>query len=195
MAIKTFTTGEVLTAADTNTYLANSGLVYVASTTFTSSSSIVVDNCFSSTYDNYRVTIDWLQNTASADLQLQMRDGSGNIATNYGFTSGGSYIVSGTGTFAGFNNSANNTQTSGFIGPVVSTYRGSAVMDVFNPNIARETNWTGTFLTTNATATITMANVIVRNLHNAATACTGFRLATSAGTATGVVTVFGYRKA
>jgi hypothetical protein len=29
MAIKTFTTGEVLTAADTNTYLANSGLVYV----------------------------------------------------------------------------------------------------------------------------------------------------------------------
>ena len=33
MAIKTFTTGEVLTAADTNTYLANSGLVYVASGT------------------------------------------------------------------------------------------------------------------------------------------------------------------
>jgi hypothetical protein len=27
MAIKTFTTGEVLTAADTNTYLANSGLI------------------------------------------------------------------------------------------------------------------------------------------------------------------------
>jgi hypothetical protein len=28
MAIKTFTTGEVLTASDTNTYLANSGLVF-----------------------------------------------------------------------------------------------------------------------------------------------------------------------
>jgi hypothetical protein len=33
MAIKTFTTGEVLTASDTNTYLANSGLVYVKSQT------------------------------------------------------------------------------------------------------------------------------------------------------------------
>jgi hypothetical protein len=29
MAIKTFTTGEVLTASDTNTYLANAGLVFV----------------------------------------------------------------------------------------------------------------------------------------------------------------------
>ena len=32
MAIKTFTTGEVLTASDTNTYLANAGLVYITST-------------------------------------------------------------------------------------------------------------------------------------------------------------------
>ncbi len=29
MAVKTFTTGEVLTAADTNTYLNNGGLVYI----------------------------------------------------------------------------------------------------------------------------------------------------------------------
>jgi hypothetical protein len=32
MAIKTFTTGEVLTASDTNTYLANSGLVVMGAT-------------------------------------------------------------------------------------------------------------------------------------------------------------------
>jgi hypothetical protein len=56
MAIKTFTTGEVLTAADTNTYLANSGLVYVASTTVgTGVSSVTVSSAFNSTYDNYKI--------------------------------------------------------------------------------------------------------------------------------------------
>ena len=58
MAIKTFTTGEVLTASDTNTYLANAGLVYVTSATIgTAVSSVTVSNCFSSTYDAYRIVI------------------------------------------------------------------------------------------------------------------------------------------
>ena len=58
MAIKTFTTGEVLTAADTNTYLANSGLVYVKSQTIGSAvSSVNVTSAFSSTYDNYVITL------------------------------------------------------------------------------------------------------------------------------------------
>jgi hypothetical protein len=55
MAIKTFTTGEVLTAADTNTYLANSGLVYITQATGTAISSLSFNSCFSSTYLNYRV--------------------------------------------------------------------------------------------------------------------------------------------
>ena len=55
MAIKTFTTGEVLTAADTNTYLANSGLVYVKQQTFNGSSTAQLTSCFNSSYDNYRL--------------------------------------------------------------------------------------------------------------------------------------------
>ena len=55
MAVKTFTT-EVLTSADTNTYLANSGLVYITSTTIgTGVSSVTLSSVFSATYDNYRV--------------------------------------------------------------------------------------------------------------------------------------------
>ena len=56
MAVKTFTT-EVLTSADTNTYLANSGLVYVKSHTITSGASVVVTDAFSSTYDNYLIIV------------------------------------------------------------------------------------------------------------------------------------------
>ena len=49
MAIKTFTTGEVLTASDTNTYLANSGLVYVAGASFSGAVSFDVTG-FTSDY-------------------------------------------------------------------------------------------------------------------------------------------------
>jgi hypothetical protein len=56
MAIKTFTTGELLSSSDTNTYLANSGLVYVTSATIgTAVSSVAVANAFSATYDNYKI--------------------------------------------------------------------------------------------------------------------------------------------
>ena len=53
MAVKTFTTGEVLTASDTNTYLANAGLVYITSTSVGTGGSLTVSNCFSATYNNY----------------------------------------------------------------------------------------------------------------------------------------------
>ena len=66
MAIKTFTTGEVLTAADTNTYLANSGLVYITQVALTSGTSVTVSNCFSSTYNSYRVVGNFSRDGASS---------------------------------------------------------------------------------------------------------------------------------
>jgi hypothetical protein len=67
MATKTFTTGEVLTAADTNTYLANSGLVYITQVYLSSgTSSITVSNCFSSTYNSYRVVSNFTRDGASS---------------------------------------------------------------------------------------------------------------------------------
>lgn len=56
MAVKTFATGEILTATDTNTYLANSGLVYIGATTLNAVSNNIT-NVFSATYDSYRVVI------------------------------------------------------------------------------------------------------------------------------------------
>jgi hypothetical protein len=58
MAIKTFTTGEVLTASDTNTYLANSGLVVVKQQAIVGTvSSVAVTSAFSSTYENYKILV------------------------------------------------------------------------------------------------------------------------------------------
>ena len=66
MAIKTFSSGEVLTASDTNTYLNNGGLVYIAGGSATNTSALDVNSVFSSTYDNYRVV---LQTASRSTLQ------------------------------------------------------------------------------------------------------------------------------
>ena len=57
MAVKTFTTGEVLTAADTNTYLANAGLVHIKTATVTNAadSGTTWRSIFDGTYNAYRM--------------------------------------------------------------------------------------------------------------------------------------------
>ena len=64
MAIKTFTTGEVLTAADTNTYLANAGWNYITSGAL--SSAVNFAGCFSATYLNYRIVVNVDTHTGGA---------------------------------------------------------------------------------------------------------------------------------
>jgi hypothetical protein len=83
MAIKTFTTGEVLTAADTNTYLANSGLTYIKEVTVgTGVSTVSISNCFSTTYDNYRIVYSAIG--ASASAAIWFRVGAVSSANYFG---------------------------------------------------------------------------------------------------------------
>jgi hypothetical protein len=85
MAVKTFTT-EVLTSADTNTYLANSGLVYVTQASM-SSSATAINNCFTSTYQNYRVVIAQTGTTSGQTVYLRLRVGGvDDFSTNYYFS-------------------------------------------------------------------------------------------------------------
>ena len=184
-----FSVGQVLTAAHMNAV----GLWEIKSQTFTSASSVNVTNCFNADFENYHVVLEWLQNTSNANLELKMRDSSGDISTNYGYETGGSYYASGVGQFAGYNNSANETQTSMWLLNVVASYRGQGYWDVFGPNLTRETRWLGRVSTSNASATNTRVGLIYTGRHNATTACTGFSLIPSAGTISGTVRVYGYR--
>lgn len=81
MAIKTWTAGEVVTANDTNAYLTNSGLVYVASYTLTESTGDLTMGPFSSTYTNYRVIIEGLQSTVQGVMGVYV--GSMSTGTSY----------------------------------------------------------------------------------------------------------------
>lgn len=181
MAVKTFTS-EILTSSDTNTYLANSGLVYVSSTTVGSAvSSVTVSNCFTSTYDNYKIIYSGGVGSTTGELRLTMNNGT---ASWYGSLIYGVYnanSVFGLGT----NNAANYPYAGGYdtsfvavdmdvLQPFSSSYS-TVVMGVFHGNLSL-----GTF-----------------NARHAVLASqTGIVLTTSAGTMTGgTITVYGYRKA
>ena len=180
MAVKTFTT-EVLTSADTNTYLANSGLVYVTSTAL-SGASTTITNCFSSTYDAYRcVLTNVLATNSWIGIQL------GSTTTGYYFAgvtasyANGNYV----GGYYG-----NNGASWGATGPLSSgSITGGSVVDIFNPFLTTETSFSSTvhFLNTASGYAGTVAG-----FQNSDTSFTGM---TIAGTSmSGTITIYGYRK-
>jgi hypothetical protein len=87
MAIKTFTTGEVLTASDTNTYLNNGGLVYISQVTQTSGTNLDITSCFSATYDAYKIVCTDLRLSAAALISATMLSGSTPAASNWTWAS------------------------------------------------------------------------------------------------------------
>ena len=139
MAIKTFTTGEVLTAADTNTYLANSGLVYVASGTVAANTALNFTSIFTDSFVNYRVvfTPSARQTAAQNTISLRVRSATTDLATGSKYQWGRMFYYSG-GTGGGGSVAANEIQCSdtnaGFV---------ALSFDIFAPKVAQETFVTG----------------------------------------------------
>jgi hypothetical protein len=185
MAIKTFGS-EVLTSADTNTYLANAGLVYVASATITAgASSVVVSNCFNSTYDRYKIVIESKVNTAGGNQGLTLTP---NVTNSGNYTSVMWQVA---GAVSTVNTAGVAAQTYYFCG-----YGGNAQMvvevDNFNPRVG--TGATGNLRwssydnsnSTGGTGTLWSTTTGTN---------TGFTFASGGGYTLGAgrVTIYGYR--
>lgn len=185
MAIKTFT-NEQLTASDTNTYLANAGLVYITSQTIgTAVSSVTVSNVFTSTYDRYMIVMSGSKSSNSAP----------NLTMTLGGLTAGSYYsniiwqTASTATVNGNTYSAVNQWTIGIAGNNEIVL----VIDQLNPRSTAgktgRTQWSSFdgSASTGGTGTLwsTAGNV-----------CTDFTLAPTSGTLTGgIIRVYGYRQA
>jgi hypothetical protein len=187
MAIKTFTAGEVLTASDTNTYLANSGLVYIAQATATAGApSLSISDCFSAAYENYRIVTKFASASAGAPaLFARMRvSGSDNNTANYHYMMNG-HTSANTAASTGA-----TAQTEGYVGG----FTGASSFDVISPfNSSVQTLLQGqtTFFDTSI--------YYIRNFgvfHNVASSFTGITLFPSASTLTAAFTVrvYGYRQ-
>jgi hypothetical protein len=182
MAIKTFTTSEVLTAADTNTYLANSGLVFVKSQTIGSGvGSVTITDAFSATYDHYRISISNLVHTTGGQLKLTF----GSLTTGYYY---GTPLSATAGGAFNFNSAANTSYID--LGNIPATWNSDFTFDILAPFIATATKATG-FGYVNSISFGGLGD----GIQTSSTSVTTFTLTPTAGTLTsGTVTVYGYRK-
>jgi hypothetical protein len=189
MAIKTFTTGEVLTTSDTNTYLANAGLDYIGATTLSAVSNNVT-NVFSATYDSYRVVISDFYSATSTARVIGVRLLSGttpDTSSNYEYV----YQLTYTPNIGGV------TATTGNFWEIAasSTRRGQSIaIDFHSP------------FKTHASSIIFQALTYQNNLpgyiirqggggHNVATSYNGFQIYGVTDVLAGTVRVYGYRQA
>lgn len=180
MAIKTFTTGEVLTASDTNTYLANSGLVYVKSQTIGSGvASVTVTDAFNSTYDAYKIVATNVSASSGGTASFAL----GGIGTGWFGNLVYSGFVSGAVLSSGYNNVANITHAA-----ATNTLSLILNAEIINPFLAKAKYFSSQFIdTTNA------GNVVASNSQT--TSATAFTITLVAGTLTGgQITVYGFRK-
>jgi hypothetical protein len=202
MAIKTFTTGEVLTASDTNTYLNNGGLVLISSgitvssaggtaatvsdgtvTIGSSNTSVTVSGAFSATYDNYKIIVSGFAATtlgAAAYLKLNNSTGStyfGNMI----------YNVPTSASIAGV--SAANGTSNGFFVHVISTTGTNSFEAMINaPFLAVTSNCVGNFSGRSYNGQFSTHD------SNAASS-TGFIFAPASGNVSGgTIRVYGYRQ-
>ena len=182
MAVKTFTT-EVLTSADTNTYLANSGLVYVSSTTVgTTVSSVTVSSAFSTTYDAYQII--WTGGLISADTSISVVLGS-SVTGYYG-----NYTYANYGNTSVASANDNNGSKFSIIGGG-DPFNGSSCMFILNNPFVLKQTYVFAFGVAYSTF-----NGTYNGRKADANSYTAFTLAPASGTMTGgTITVYGYRKA
>jgi len=159
------------------------GLVLVNATTFTSVTSINLDNVFTSGYLNYRIIWQGVSVAGSA-LNARLRvSGVDNTAAQYDIT----VVYGGTGVGSPYLTQA-TAATSWQFNVGFSTYN-TIVADIFSPNIATPTLVNATSLQTDAAGTRYLTTAT--QLHRASTAFDGYNIFLGQST-TGTVRVYGY---
>ena len=179
MAIKTFNVGEVLTATDTNTYLANSGLVFVKSqavATGAGVSSVTVSNAFSADYLNYKIIYYGGYASGNGDIYLQLGTANTNYAYQFIY---GSYTngVTGSG-----NSSATNFPVVGGASSTIATLN----CELIQPFTASFTTCTSVMTSATGAGTFT-------GQHRAATSFSSFTIGSGVNLIGGTIVVYGYR--
>jgi hypothetical protein len=186
MAVKTFTTGEVLTASDTNTYLNNGGLVYISTTTITAgASTVTVSGCYTSTYDRYKVLIQ-TSSSATGGLTFSMYP-NGTTSGNY---TSSMYQLATSGTVNTFNTATSSALILGLTGSA------NMVVSLDNYNAFASIGKTATIQWSSYDGAASYGGTSAYWSTNG-TSNTGFYISMAGGQTfgAGTITIYGYRKA
>jgi hypothetical protein len=192
MAIKTFTTGEVLTASDTNTYLANSGLVYITqAATSTPSSSLSISGCFSSTYLNYRVVGNVTGSALTNKLFYAYRLATTDARTaNYQWVCNEIYMSAGTASQTVLGQQNVTVAGIGYKDST-ATYGTGFVIDFYSPfSTAQYKGATHQAVNSNSSLDVMQGG----SAYSVTTSYDGFSLISESGTMSISAKVYGYRQ-
>lgn len=166
-----------------------SGLTFITVSSFSAVSSVSLNNCFSTTYENY--AIQYVSTSASANSNISMRLRVGGVDA-----SGASdYIRQ---AMVGYSTSialATATGSSwGIGGMTTGSYQFASKMEIFNPFLATRTNMTSRFDGFEGAGSVWQSGADGFN-HILSTSYDGFTVLASTGTITGKIFVYGYQKA
>jgi hypothetical protein len=159
------------------------GLVHLHTETFSAVSSVSVDDVFSATYDNYRISIGPVYG-ANTDIHFRFRAGGTDDTTSNGYIS--LYNIWGGGSNYAF---STLTSTYGRTIYVDSSAYYQANLDVFYPSSVTKTGYVGTGVTGN----YGYANTLVSCEHTQPTSFDGFTISAPSTDITGTLRVYGYR--
>jgi len=161
----------------------------VAETAFTTQSEVDVNNCFTSTYTNYKVIFRVTATSAGVTTEFRFRVGGVNSTTGHYSTNVANYS----------SNTALNDITATVNGSSqqIGTPTSVNQIEIFNPQLAAISFYTGngTRLATSPLRSETTGGVKMNGLHNVAQAYDGISFSVPSGTMTGTYAIYGYGKA
>lgn len=161
----------------------SAGLTLISTTTIGSAvSSVTVSNCFSATYDNYKIIVNGGAGSGDSNIGLTL----GASATAY-YSGGAIWQYPNTQTSAGDNNATSWTRAA-----TMTTNAISADITLLQPFAAARTSF-NCWVMWNTTTTNNYGG-LQAGFHNVATSYTSFTLTPATGTMTGgTIRVYGYQ--
>lgn len=162
------------------------GIVLIASQSFSSASSISVNNCFSSTYDRYLLALSVTGTSATGYQYLRLRSsGVDSTTTYYGAMSGWRSSAS------TYTDASNNV--SQFTLGTAANNHSHWIINIFNPALSNAlTNFSGTMSAIDGTSTYMCS---IGGNHQTFAAYDGITVYPSSGTLSGSLKIYGYRNA
>ena len=168
--------------------LVSAGLVKLASTDFSDVSSVVFDDVFTSTYNNYSFKIEHQNADNNTEFRFRLRTGSGDDSTaQYNVVN----VIS-------FPNSSTNWAAKSIYGVDINAFTMNGGMannkhyhsslDMFSPQKAQDTTWSGTSGYQGGHA------FVIAGAFELDTQFTGIKFYQSSGNVTGSIQIYGYAK-
>jgi len=172
-------TAALAAKADTATLVAP-GLTYITQGTAATAGSLIINNCFTSTYDSYRLMVRITAASATGALSLRLRVGGVDATTGYYWSQSWTPWNNVVGLGGGMNAAEWRANYNGTAPPAMCWF------DIDGPALAARTGFGGI-------AMIDGGSGPVSGYHATATAYDGFTLYPESGTFSAVARVYGYK--